>query len=182
MDMIRSVVRTRVTVVSAGLACLLALAGCTSGTTSSGDPGTGGAATPPPSAVSASPSSEGTDDGAASTELEVEDSALGQIVVDGKGMTVYMFDKDTQGTTTSACTGQCLENWPIVPAGSGEPKADGVTGSLAAIDTPDGGKQLTLNGWPLYYFAGDAAAGDTNGQGVNAVWWVLSPAGEKIGG
>jgi predicted lipoprotein with Yx(FWY)xxD motif len=41
---------------------------------------------------------------------------------------------------------------------------------------------VTLNGWPLYYFAGDSAAGDTNGQGVNDVWWVLTPAGEKIGG
>lgn len=180
MDMIRSVVRTRVTVLTVGLACVLALAGCTSGTASTADPGTADSSTP--SSASEAPSSGSTDDGAAAAELAVEDSALGQIVVDGQGMTVYMFDKDTQGTTTSACTGQCLESWPIVMAGSGSPTADGLTGELGTIDTPDGGQQLTLNGWPLYYFAGDAAAGDTNGQGVNSVWWVLSPAGEKIGG
>ena len=39
---------------------------------------------------------------------------------------------------------------------------------------------MTLNGWPLYYFSGDAAPGDTNGQGVQGIWWVLAPDGTKI--
>ena len=95
-----------------------------------------------------------------SASLMVADSSLGEIVVDGEGMTVYMFDNDTQGADASTCEGECADNWPAV--------------------TVDGGMQVTLNGWPLYYFAGDMAAGDVNGQGVNDVWWVLSPDGERM--
>ena len=62
------------------------------------------------------------------------------------------------------------------------PEVEGVTGEVGTITGVDGSMQLTLDGWPLYTFAGDSAEGDTNGQGVNGVWWVLSPAGEKIGG
>lgn len=161
---------------AAALALMLALAGCSGSTTTGGD---GVASSPPDS----SPSAEPTDDGMSSdAALMLAESSLGTIVVDGEGMTVYMFDNDTQGTATSACTGQCLANWPIVTTDSATPAVDGVTGEVATIDSPDGKKQITLNGWPLYYFAGDSAAGDTAGQGVNDVWWVLSPAGEKIGG
>ena len=39
---------------------------------------------------------------------------------------------------------------------------------------------MTLNGWPLYYYSGDKTPGDTNGQGVGGVWWVLTPAGDPI--
>ncbi len=113
--------------------------------------------------------------------LETAESALGTIVVDGDGMTVYQFDNDTQGGDSSTCTGQCATNWPAVP-GSAAPELEGITGTVATIIGIDGEPQLTLNGWPLYYFAGDAAPGDTNGQGVGGVWWVLTPAGELIKG
>jgi len=66
--------------------------------------------------------------------------------------------------------------------GSDAPELDGITGMVGTITGIDGEPQLTLNGWPLYYFAGDAAPGDTNGQGVGGVWWVLTPAGELITG
>jgi predicted lipoprotein with Yx(FWY)xxD motif len=70
-----------------------------------------------------------------------------------------------------------------VTSDSDSPEVDAsVTGEIGTITGVDGATQLTLNGWPLYYFAGDSAPGDTNGQGVNGVWWVLTPAGEKIGG
>jgi predicted lipoprotein with Yx(FWY)xxD motif len=51
---------------------------------------------------------------------------------------------------------------------------------LGTVERPDGSIQATYNGWPLYYFAGDPGAGDVNGQGVNDIWWVVSPAGEAI--
>jgi predicted lipoprotein with Yx(FWY)xxD motif len=57
-----------------------------------------------------------------------------------------------------------------------------VTGEVGTITGVDGETQVTLNGWPLYYYAGDNDPGDTNGQGVNDVGWVLTPAGEMIGG
>ncbi|MFB6611870.1 hypothetical protein ACFCVO_16195 [Agromyces sp. NPDC056379] len=114
--------------------------------------------------------------------LTTADSDLGEIVVDGEGMTVYMFDNDTQGADASSCEGECATNWPAVTTESDAPEVEGVTGEIGTITGVDGSTQVTLNGWPLYYFAGDSASGDTNGQGVNNVWWVLTPAGEKIGG
>jgi predicted lipoprotein with Yx(FWY)xxD motif len=126
--------------------------------------------------------SGGDDAAAADAELMVADSDLGQIVVDGAGMTVYMFDSDTQGAGESTCSGQCAANWPAVTTDSDTPVVDGVTGEVGTITGVDGETQVTLNGWPLYYFAGDSAAGDTAGQGVNDVWWVLSPAGERMAG
>ncbi|MBK6440703.1 MAG: hypothetical protein IPF90_00800 [Actinomycetales bacterium] len=113
------------------------------------------------------------------TELKTATTKLGEVVVDGNGMVLYMFTKDTQGTTTSACTGACLAAWPLTVADAA-PKLTGVTGAVALIATSDGRKQVTLNGWPLYYFAKDAAAGDVLGQDVNKVWYVLDKSGTPI--
>jgi len=120
-------------------------------------------------------------DSSSGTTLTTADTDLGEIVVDGEGMTVYMYDSDTQGSGTSTCEGQCATNWPAVTTESDEPEVEGVTGEVGTITGVDGSTQVTLNGWPLYYYAGDSAAGDVNGQGVGDVWWVLTPAGEKIG-
>ena len=108
-------------------------------------------------------------------------SSLGDIVTDSAGMTVYMFDSDTQGSGTSTCSGGCLSAWPPVPAGSDAPELTGVTGKVGTITATDGSQQLTLNGWPLYYYASDSAAGDTNGQGSGGVWWVLDATGTPVG-
>ncbi|MDX1468693.1 MAG: hypothetical protein R3258_05080 [Acidimicrobiia bacterium] len=109
--------------------------------------------------------------------LQVVTSDLGDILSDGEGNTLYLFTPDAQGEST--CYDQCEQNWPpftgMVTAGSG------VDASL--IDTvtrTDGSTQVTYNGWPLYYFAGDSAPGDTNGQGLNGIWFVVSPAGDAI--
>ena len=114
--------------------------------------------------------------------LTIAGSPLGEIVIDGDGMTVYMFDSDTQGSGTSTCEGECATNWSAVTSDSEEPIVEGVTGEVGTITGVDGSTQVTLNGWPLYYFSGDAAVGDANGQGMGGVWWVLSPAGEPIRG
>jgi predicted lipoprotein with Yx(FWY)xxD motif len=114
--------------------------------------------------------------GAASVTLA--DSKLGKIVVDANGMTLYAFLKDTGGT--SACSGACANAWPPAAA-TGTPTAGtGITGSLTAVARPDGTMQLKLGDWPLYRFAGDAAAGDTNGQGSNSVWYVVGADGQPI--
>ncbi len=117
---------------------------------------------------------------AAGTDLMAADSALGSIVVDGEGNVVYQYDADTQGADASACGGGCLSNWPPVHGGADAASLDGVTGEVGSITGADGKPQLTLNGWPLYYFGGDGKPGDTNGQGVGGVWWVVTPAGEPV--
>ncbi|MFC0681736.1 hypothetical protein ACFFGH_28225 [Lysobacter korlensis] len=112
--------------------------------------------------------------------LMVSPTDLGDVVVDADGMTVYMFDNDTKGGDTSACTGQCLEQWPPVITTSEMPTGTGVTGELGTIETPEGELQVTLNGWPLYLWHLDEAPGDVTGQAVGGIWWVLDPSGEPI--
>ncbi|PKQ25183.1 MAG: hypothetical protein CVT64_11260 [Actinobacteria bacterium HGW-Actinobacteria-4] len=111
--------------------------------------------------------------------LATAETELGTIVVDGNGFTVYMFDADTQGAETSSCDAGCLGSWPLVP-GDADVSLDGVTGTVGTVTATDGSTQLTLNGWPLYYWAGDSAAGDATGQGVGGVWWVLDASGEPV--
>jgi predicted lipoprotein with Yx(FWY)xxD motif len=103
----------------------------------------------------------------------------GKVIVDGNGRTVYVFDKDTSGT--SNCSGDCLTKWPIVPAGSGTPQLDGIDASLiSTVTRSDGTKQLAVKGLPLYLFASDSQAGEAKGQAVGGVWWVVGADGQKI--
>ena len=158
------------------------LSGCAggSGTTTA----TTSAAAPPASSPATSPATESSAAAssapATAAELKVAASKLGQIVVDGKGMSVYYFTNDTKDSGTSACTGGCLTAWPPVTTASDAPAAEGVTGTLGTIPTPDGKKQVTINGMPIYYFAKDTAPGDVLGQGVNSVWYLVAPSGDMI--
>ncbi len=104
---------------------------------------------------------------------------VGTFLVDSKGMTLYVFTKDTPGV--SACTSAgCMSSWPILEA-TGDPVAgSGVTGKLGVIIRPDGKKQVTINDMPLYYFASDKAAGDMNGQNVGNVWFMVDGTGKMI--
>jgi predicted lipoprotein with Yx(FWY)xxD motif len=110
--------------------------------------------------------------------LAVASSDLGDILVDGDGNTLYVFEPDAQGAST--CYDSCEGNWP--PLVGDVAAGDGVDGSLLGTAArTDGTDQVTYNGWPLYYFAHDAAPGDVNGQGVGDVWYVVSPAGDAVG-
>jgi predicted lipoprotein with Yx(FWY)xxD motif len=153
----------------------MSLAGCASGGSSGGDTSGGGDGGSP---AATSPATPGTTSGSA--DLATASTPLGTVVVDAAGMTVYFFDKDTPNSGTSACTGACLANWPPVTASSSTPTADGVTGTLGTITTPNGMMQVTLQGLPLYTYAGDKAPGDVTGQAVNNIWWVVNPSGEKV--
>ena len=116
----------------------------------------------------------------AAVDLMTATSSAGEIVVDAKGMSVYFFTKDVKDSGTSACTDACLAAWPPVTTAAETPQVEGVTGTVGTITTPDGAKQVTLNGLPLYYFAKDTKAGDILGQGVNGVWYLADPSGEMI--
>ena len=89
-------------------------------------------------------------------------------------MTLYIFKKDTPGK--SNCEGGCLENWPPLLTDSGVPSAgQGVTGQFGVLTRSDNGTQVMYNNAPLYYFAGDQAPGDVNGQGVGNAWFAATP-------
>jgi predicted lipoprotein with Yx(FWY)xxD motif len=100
------------------------------------------------------------------------DPALGAYLTGQGGMTLYILKTDTPDTST--CSGTCATNWPPLMVGSGATITgpSGATGTFATINRPDGTVQATYDHQPLYYFAGDSAAGDTKGQGKNNVWFV----------
>jgi predicted lipoprotein with Yx(FWY)xxD motif len=121
-------------------------------------------------------------EGGRETELETEDSSLGSIITDADGMTLYVFLNDTEGEST-ACTGDCADSWPaLIVRGELEAGGDVDETLLGTVDHPSGSAQATYAGRPLYYFAGDEQPGDTNGQALGDVWYVVSPSGEPIEG
>ena len=114
----------------------------------------------------------------ASVTLGVSNSpTLGAYLTGANGMTLYILTKDTADTST--CTGTCATNWPPLVAASGAmiQGPSGAMGTFATVARADGTMQVTYNHMPLYYFAGDSAAGDTNGQGKNGVWFVAPLSG-----
>jgi predicted lipoprotein with Yx(FWY)xxD motif len=109
------------------------------------------------------------------------DPKLGKILVDGKGMTLYMFKKDAPDQ--SNCSGNCLKSWPPLLSQAAPKAGDGVDASLlGTASMPDGTMIVTYNKMPLYYFAKDTKAGDVNGQEVGNVWYVVSPDGKPVEG
>ena len=108
------------------------------------------------------------------------DPSLGQILVDGKGMTLYVFTKD--GPDQSNCDAKCMANWPPLLTQGNPTLGAGVDDSkISSALLADGTKIVTYNHMPLYYFIKDTKSGDTAGQGVGGVWFVISPDGEIIG-
>ncbi len=107
------------------------------------------------------------------------DPTLGQFLVDGKGMTLYIFTKD--GPDQSNCTGNCLTNWPPLLT-NGSPIAGSTVddSKIGSTLLADGTRIVTYNHMPLYYYFKDTKPGDTNGQGVGSVWYVVSRDGEII--
>lgn len=89
------------------------------------------------------------------------------------GMAVYTYDRDTDGT--SACTGSCAENWPpyTVPSADAINVSSVISGEVGTIARTDGELQVTYNGKPLYFYAGDTTTADTKGDGVGGVWHLV---------
>jgi predicted lipoprotein with Yx(FWY)xxD motif len=100
---------------------------------------------------------------------------LGDFLVSPDGMTLYMFTNDEAGV--SNCADECAENWPPYTVRESDrlAAAEGIEGELATIERADGDLQVTYNGMPLYFYAEDAAPGDTTGQEVGDVWFVVNP-------
>jgi predicted lipoprotein with Yx(FWY)xxD motif len=123
-------------------------------------------------------------DAAGGAAIKTRHNKLGTFLVDGKGRTLYLFQKDK--TRKSTCSGACAQNWPPLlttgkPSGSGGARKS----LLGTTKRRDGKTQVTYNGHPLYHYVGDAAPGDTNGQGVSAYgarWYAVASSGRRLGG
>jgi predicted lipoprotein with Yx(FWY)xxD motif len=106
------------------------------------------------------------------------------IVVDGRGLTLYMFTADTAGTPncTAALTPACPKVWPALKAVGGVRAGNGIVASkLTTVKRSDTGvTQVVYNRHPLYYYRPDKKPGDAKGQGFSGLWYVLSPKGTSI--
>jgi len=148
----------------------LVLAACSSsGATSAPSVAAPSAAAPNTSASAAA--------GGATHVVAVANGAAGAFLTGEGSKTLYVFTPDSKDTST--CVAACATKWPpftIAAADTLKPDAS-VTGTLATFARPDGMLQVTVNGRPLYYYSGDAKAGDTTGEGVGGKWFVATPDG-----
>lgn len=177
-------------VLGLGVVLALLISACGGAATTAG-PAEGEAPTEAPTAVpteaptdtqaptSPPPTEAPAEEPAAEAHLAVAQTGMGKVLVNSEGLTLYAFTQDS--ADSSACSGGCADFWPPLTI-EGEPVAgEGVEASLlGTLTRADGSVQLTYNGLPLYTFSEDAAPGDTNGQGVNGAWFVVSPAGEMV--
>ena len=107
---------------------------------------------------------------------------LGNYLTDSKGMTLYIFSADTGATST--CNSACAKEWPPLTTAGAATAAGGAKPSmLGSSKRADGTTQVTYAGHPVYYFNGDSASGDMNGEGstdFNGNWTIVSPAGAAV--
>ncbi len=122
--------------------------------------------------------------GTGTTAINTSQSAdvTGNFLVDDQGRTIYVYANDTQNSGTSACTdSECTSEWlPVVVTGTPTAGTGVDATKLGTITRDDGTMQATYNGWPLYYFSGDTAPGDMNGQGMEGLWFLISDLGDVI--
>jgi predicted lipoprotein with Yx(FWY)xxD motif len=155
---------------------LLAAAACSSSASSSSSTTPASTGTPASAAGSSASSS------ASGTVITTANSSGGAFLTNSSGRAIYLFMADSNDK--SACSGACASAWPPVTA-TGTPTASGaaMASELGTITRSDGTKQVTYDGHPLYYFAGDTGAGTDKGQGLDgfgAKWWLVAPTGSSI--
>jgi predicted lipoprotein with Yx(FWY)xxD motif len=142
---------------------------------------TAATATATPATATAAPATAAAGTPVAGGEtVQLATTDLGEIVVDSAGMTLYGFTPD-EATGEPTCYDQCTAAWPPLNVDGAFTVGEGLDmADFSTATRTDGGTQLKLGTYPLYYFANDEAPGDTNGQGLNEVWFVIGADGELI--
>jgi predicted lipoprotein with Yx(FWY)xxD motif len=181
----------RLTAVGLALAAILGACSSSGGSTA---PSAAAPSVAPSAAASAAPSTEASAAPSAATSeapsaapsaaaisLALADTAKGKVIVDGAGRTLYLFTPD-EDAKKPTCYDSCAGAWPAFVSPLGTPTVgEGLDASKVTIVTRDDGqKQVQYGNYPLYYFSGDAKAGDINGEGLNGKWFVVSADGEEI--
>jgi predicted lipoprotein with Yx(FWY)xxD motif len=128
---------------------------------------TGGAYGTPASSMPA------TSGGIQTAALKVEHTRAGMVLADGKGLTLYYFTEDKRDSGKSVCTGSCASAWPPLTTAVKAPAGVHLPGPLGMITRAGGVKQVTINGFPIYYFARDKAPGQITGNGAEGTWHVI---------
>lgn len=170
----RRILRAAIVLGSSG--GIASLAGCSGGSAPTATP-------TPQSTTSGSTTTTGGGSGGKPTVSVASASSVGSFLVGPEGLSLYMFEPDTKGARASTCSGSCAKVWPPLTTSGSPTKGSKVTAALSTFERDDGSTQVAANGWPPYYYAGDASAGDTNGQGLDANggrWYLLGPGGTPL--
>jgi predicted lipoprotein with Yx(FWY)xxD motif len=140
--------------------------------------GTSGTGTDPAATAAAAGHS---DTGADPVAVKTMSTRKGTVLVNAEGRTLYWFAKDT--STKSRCNGSCATYWPPVLGKATATAATSLPHGFGTIKRTDGKAQVTYDGHPLYTYSGDTAAGQLNGNGLNAsggLWWAITPSGSEL--
>jgi predicted lipoprotein with Yx(FWY)xxD motif len=133
-------------------------------------------------AYGAAPKATDTPAASGAVSLKTAKGDPGTFLVDSSGRSLYLFEADKGDKST--CNDACAAAWPPLTTTGAPTAGDGVQASLLGTSKRDDGTmEVTYNGHPLYYFAGDKSAGETKGQGVDgfgAEWYVVAPNGKKL--
>jgi predicted lipoprotein with Yx(FWY)xxD motif len=127
-------------------------------------------------AASASSSAKAVNNKSELVVKEVRNHKLGEILVTTKGLTLYRYTLDKPNEIACTAAGGCNRYWPplVLAPGVRSPKEAGGVSDLGTIKDPDGKLQVTFNGHPLYSYIGDTKPGESNGQGLDGTWFVVT--------
>jgi len=158
------------------VATALAVTACGPGSYSSGSSGAGGAYGTPTGSSSARPASTSGAASSPASALKVIGTSAGTVLASSRGLTLYYYSEDKPGSGKSVCTGSCASAWPPLAAPVRAPAGVRLPGPLGMITRPGGLRQVTINGYPIYRYAGDKAPGQAAGNGIEGAWHVIKIA------
>ncbi len=142
----------------------------------------GGSSSSAPASSAAGGAASAASSGSGATVITTATTSAGSVLTDGSGRAVYLWAKDSGNT--SACSGACAGAWPpVTTTGTVTASGSATASDLGTITRSDGTKQVTYDGHPLYYYAGDSGSGMASGQGSDsfgAKWWLVSPSGSDV--
>ena len=148
----------------------LAVTACGTGSVSSAGGAYGSQTTQTTQATQAAPASPSS---VSTVALKTETTRAGTVLADNHGLTLYYYSADKRGSGKSVCTGGCATAWPPLAAPVKAPAGVRLPGKLGVITRPGGFRQVTLNGYPLYFYIGDKTAGQVTGNGIGRAWHVI---------
>jgi predicted lipoprotein with Yx(FWY)xxD motif len=154
------------------IAVALAVTACGKGSYSTGSAG-GAYGSPVGGGTQASTSGPSTSGASTSGALKTETVGAGKVLASSGGLTLYYYAEDKPGSGKSVCTGSCAAAWPALAAPVRAPAGVRLPGPLGMITRPGGVRQLTINGYPVYTYAGDKAPGQAKGNGIEGAWHVI---------
>jgi predicted lipoprotein with Yx(FWY)xxD motif len=159
------------------IAVALTATACSKATGYNTGSGAGGAygTSTPDSSMSASSGAmgDGMGDGMQTAALKVERTSAGMVLASSKGLTLYYYAEDKPGSGKSVCTGGCATAWPPLTAPVKAPMGAKMPGPIGMITRAGGAKQVTINGYPIYYYAEDMTPGQAKGNGAEGAWHVI---------